>query len=947
MYSQENTESEPENSIDLTEETSDFSSSGEIESIDWLANNLQVFLFKTNLNGTILHINDYAWKTFGFSSAEEMCSKNVLSLYKNESDRNKFIELLTESNKVSSFETDMLTHSGEVKQVILSAVLNDGVISGMAIDHTEYNYTKDEIEKSLSLLRSTLESTTDGILVVNKDGSVGDYNQRFIKMWDIPTELAAKGNDEELLEFVLNQLKEPDKFIQKVQYLYDNPKEISSDLIEFKDGRIFERYSHPQINESQIIGRVWSFRDATEKIINKKKVDENALKFHTLYESANDAIFIMKGYKFIDCNSKTLQMFGCQKEDIIGKLPTAFSPEYQPDGSITAKTAVELLDEAYSGKAQFFEWKHCKKDGQLFDAEVSLNVFELSGEQYLQAIVRDITERKRAELLQDAIYKISQSNHFVQDLDHLFPVVHKIISNFINAKNFYIALYDSKNELLSFPYFVDEYDEKPDPQQLGNGLTEYIIRSEKPLLITPEVFQRLVDAGEVERILTDSIDWLGVPLKITDKTIGAIVVQTYSESFRYTDEDKEFLTYVSDQIAMAIDRTSSREELIKAKETAEEMNKLKTTFLANMSHELRTPMVGILGYTEILRQEIKDPELVEMAEEVNLSANRLLSTLDLILDLSKVEANKSDIHASLVNLGDSVISIVKSFENTANKKNVNLKVVIKDEQVYSFLDERILLSIVNNLVSNAIKFTERGTVSIEVDKNERYAFILVSDTGIGIPEESHELIFEEFRQVSEGLNRGFEGSGLGLSITKRFTELMDGNISVKSEVHKGSTFTVSFPLHKFEKQIVITSTNQNKAVNSSTGKKKILVDENLPHILLVEDDLSNAGVIEYILNGICNVEIVRSGEQALGRIKEKTYDVILMDIDLGRGMDGIETTKQIRELEDYNKTPIIAVTALAMKGQKELFLEQGCSHYISKPFDSKVFLRLIKSVLAT
>jgi PAS domain S-box-containing protein len=944
MHNQDNSKSKLNDNLAFLDEAMFFSTTDSTDSIEWLANNLQVSLFKTKLDGTILYLNDYTWKTFGYTNANEFRSKNILSHYNNKAHRLKFVQILKETGKVTGFETEVLTLSGDIKQIVISAVINGEVISGMAIDNTAHNTAKEEIEKSLTLLRSTLESTTDGILVVNRNGSVGDYNQRFLKMWNIPLELASEGRDDELLKFVTGQLKYPDNFINKVQYLYDHPEEISFDTIEFKDGRIFERYSHPQNHNAQIIGRVWSFRDATEKINVKNQVNENALKFRTLFESANDAIFIMKGYKFIDCNSKTLQMFGCKKEEIIGQLPIAFSPEYQLDGSISAKSAVKLIDKAYKGEPQFFEWRHCKQNGQLFDAEVSLNLFEVSGEQYLQAIVRDITERKRADLLQEAIYKISQSTHFVENLDHLFPEVHKIISNFINAKNFYIALYDSKEELLSFPYFVDEYDEKPSPQKPGNGLTEYVIRSEKSVLVTPEIFQDLVNSGEVERILTDSIDWLGVPLKIADKTIGAIVVQTYSESFRYTDEDREFLTFVSDQIAMAIGRTRSRDELIKAKETAEEMNKLKTTFLANMSHELRTPMVGILGYTEILKQEITVPELSEMAEEINLSANRLLETLDLILDLSKVEANKSDIQASLINIGDSVVSFVKSFENSANKKNVSLKIIIKDEQVYSFLDERILRSIVNNLVSNAIKFTEKGTVSIQVDKNDRKALIIVSDTGIGIPEDSHQLIFEEFRQVSEGLNRGFEGSGLGLSITKRFTELMDGTISVKSQVGKGSTFTVSFPLHKFEKQIVITSPDHTREKGHLSGKKKTNANKNLPDILLVEDDLSNAGVIEYLLNDICNLDIVRSGEDALKKAKEKYYSVILMDIDLGRGMNGIETTKHIREFKEYKNTPIIAVTALAMKGQKEFFLEQGCSHYISKPFDSKVFLQLIKNV---
>ena len=417
-------------------------------------------------------------------------------------------------------------------------------------------------------------------LLLTGNGNIEDFNKQFLKMWNIPDELAKTKQDDVLLRFVLNQLKDSEGFLKKVNELYSYPGETSFDIVEFLDGRVFERFSRPQKKDDEIIGRIWIFRDATEQDAARKKLNENILMYKTLFDTANDAIFLMNREHFTDCNLRTLEIFGCNREDIVGETPFKFSPLTQPDGSNSKEKALQLINEASRGIPQFFEWKHCKLDGTLFDAEVSLNKVTLNNEDLLQAIVRDISYRKRSELLQEAVYKISQATNASWNLNYLYREIHKTISSFINAKNFYIALIDIENNLLSFPYFVDEYDEKPEPQKAGRGLTEYVIRTGEPLLVDPDTFESLMNSGEVERLLTDSIDWLGVPLKTTNKTIGALVVQTYTEKYRYMEEDKEFLTFVSHQIAMAIERTQAKVEMIKAKNKAEEMNRLKTNFLA-------------------------------------------------------------------------------------------------------------------------------------------------------------------------------------------------------------------------------------------------------------------------------------------------------------------------------------------------------------------------------
>lgn len=919
-----------------------------VKSFEMLSNNLGICFFQSRTDGKILYINDYGVKAFEFESKDEFYQSNVVSLYKDKLQREEFLKQLNENTIVERIDLEFITKSGNIKTVQISATLNDDIITGMAIDKTDNIKAKDTIEDSLSILRSTLESTADGILVVGKDGKVKNFNQNFLKMWQIPESLSKNKDDEKFIACALEQLIYPDKFLEKVQHLYSHPGEESFDIIEFKDGRIFERYSCPQRIEDHIIGRVWSFRDVTEQRATKRELLDNVLKFKTLFETANDAIFLMSGEKFIDCNSKTFEMFGCTRDQIVGHTPFKFSPPEQPDKSLSSEKGKEFILKALNGEPQFFEWKHCKLDGTLFDVEVSLNKFELHGEILVQAIVRDISDRKRYEYLQEAVYKISQAANAARDLNHLYSKIHKIISRFINAKNFYIALYNKQEDLLSFPYFVDEYDEAPSPKKPGKGLTEYVIRSEEPVLVNPEVFESLVEKGEVEKVLTDSIDWLGVPLKVTGETIGALVVQTYTEHERYTISDKEFLTFVSDQTAMAIARARHDEELISAKNKAEEMNRLKTNFLANMSHELRTPMVGIMGYTEILKREVTSPELKDMSSEIYDSANRLLGTLNLILDLSKIEANKSDIRMEVIDVGSVTLNQIKTFEELTKKKNLYLESNIKIGEIYSLLDERIFRQIINNLINNAIKFTNKGGVIVNVGReminDEEKVVIRVSDTGIGIPEDSLDIIFEEFRQVSEGYDRGFEGSGLGLSITQKFVQIMNGNISVESKMGSGSTFIVSFPVDERtkDKNKIKISTRDN---TMEFSKEELVNQSQLPDVLLVEDDHSNAGVIEYLLAGVCNLDAAVTGEEAIEKCEKKQYAAILMDIALGRGISGLEATKRIRRIHGYENSPIVAVTALAMKGQRELFLSEGCSHYISKPFDKKSFLTLVNEIL--
>jgi len=270
-------------------------------------------------------------------------------------------------------------------------------------------------------------------------------------------------------------------------------------------------------------------------------------------------------------------------------------------------------------------------------------------------------------------------------------------------------------------------------------------------------------------------------------------VEVNLSSFRLNDKP-----HIIAVIRDITERKKFEEELIAAKEKAEEMNRLKSSFLANMSHELRTPLVGILGYSEILSEEIKEPDHSKMVKDIANSGKRLLETLNSILDLSRIEANKFEIQPTSFNLVKLVQEEIELYKGIAQVKNIALNVRMSHHELIVNSDRKILQNTISHLINNAVKFTAVGevTISLKIENNGNdYAVIKVSDTGIGIPEDSQNLIFEEFRQASEGLSRRYEGSGLGLTITKKYVQLLQGTISVKSKPGVGSEFSVKIPIN--------------------------------------------------------------------------------------------------------------------------------------------------------
>ena len=389
-------------------------------------------------------------------------------------------------------------------------------------------------------------------------------------------------------------------------------------------------------------------------------------------------------------------------------------------------------------------------------------------------------------------------------------------------------------------------------------------------------------------------------------------------------------------------RKKTELELIRAKEKAEEMNELKSNFLANMSHELRTPMNSILGFAELILETTSQSEVINFANYINRSGRRLMDTLNLILDLTKIEMGMLQIVYAPVDIIELISEVVKYFEPIAAEKGIKIITVFKEKELIAVLERNILYEIINNLVNNAVKFTNEGEIKIEAEMERseegEYLNIRVTDSGIGIPENKTKMIFEEFRQVSEGIHRSFEGTGLGLSITKKFVEKMFGNISVESKLGEGSTFILQLPCKVTDDRLKDFNPEQNNVLEKiNFDGAKIL------NVLSVENDELNRQLLTYMLAEVCNLDAVSSGEEALSNVSSKKYDLILMDINLGK-MNGLDIIKKIRELNEYKNVPIAAITAYTMKGDKEEFLSKGCDYFVPKPYSKTDLFNIINEV---
>jgi PAS domain S-box-containing protein len=304
--------------------------------------------------------------------------------------------------------------------------------------------------------------------------------------------------------------------------------------------------------------RVRSLKELAEREAIQAALTESEQRFHAIFDSVNDAIFVhdLKTGAILDVNQRMCEMYGYTRQEA---LQLSIEEMSQGEPPYTLRDALGWFHKIPLGGTQLAEWYAKDKNGRLFWVEVNLRHTMIAGQERVLVTVRDINERKKADQRRAALYRISDAARAAQDMDDFYHLLHAVICTLMPAKNFFVALYDAAADLLSYPYYSDEYDQPPPPHQIGKGLTAYVIHTDESLLATPEVFQQLVAEGAVENVGTPCVDWLGAPLRTTHGVIGVLAVQTYTESERLTLEDQDVLVFVSNQVAMMLARKQAEE----------------------------------------------------------------------------------------------------------------------------------------------------------------------------------------------------------------------------------------------------------------------------------------------------------------------------------------------------------------------------------------------------
>lgn len=447
-----------------------------------------------------------------------------------------------------------------------------------------------------------------------------------------------------------------------------------------------------------------------------------------------------------------------------------------------------------------------------------------------------------------------------------------------------------------------------------------------------------VDLLTVPNVAPDgSID--GLLQIVTDVTHRGMIEQTHVQQ---RNELRLLKDHVSQQ---NIDLARTNAELRRA-------NRLKDEFLAGISHEVRTPLTAVLGLSELLRMQIVGPlndEQTDMVRRIDESGHHLLAVINDLLDLAKIESGRFDLDRQIVSVQHLCDASIRMINELAIRKGLTVQVRIHPAAAIIRADERRLRQALINLLSNAVKFTPEGTVGLEFqgDADGELVRFTVWDTGIGIAADDIPRLFQPFSQIDSDYQRSQVGTGLGLVMVARLAELHGGGVSLQSELGRGSRFTISLPWPAAD-QLSSAEEEQSEAVG---GRSMIQEPESIQvmgigqTILVVEDDVVGAGVVmEYLRHAGYRATHVASGEEALASIRHEPPQLIIVDLRM-RTMDGLETMRRIRASYATRATPMIALTALAMPGDRERSLEAGANAYLSKPVHLKHLAETIAELL--
>ncbi len=777
------------------------------------------------------------------------------------------------------------------------------IISGLGLKNLKEIETRNLIKEGEERYRAIIQNTNDCIWEIDKQGKYCYCSERI----------------EDILGYTVDEMigKTPFDLMPKdegerVNAIFQNYVKTKSPIVELENWNLHKNgqlvclltNGSPILNKTgKVIGFRGADKDITERkhgeleLINaKENAEESKSNLNSLINNREESIWsIDNNYNYIIFNNFFKDTYfaifnielkkGLNALDILEpELIEFWKPKY---------------DEALSGNKVIFEFSS-QIGNDLHFFEVSLNPIISDGKiTGASGLSVDITDRKKAEEVihqskatMSAIIENTTDSIWAINTSYEILYVNDAFTEAFQA-SFGVHLEHGVNLLMALP--------EPFREQW---------KSRYNRVLSNERFS-LVDKIDLENS-SIYIEVFMNPIVIVDKVTGA--------SFFGRDITK---------------RIQAEQEIIDSKEKAEESERLKSAFLANMSHEIRTPMNGILGFSALLEdrglESEKQQDYIKIIQE---SGNRMLNTINDIINISKIDSGQMTIDLRMTNINEQIEFIYRFFkpEIEVNGLMFKTRVGLSSNDAMIKSDNEKIIGVLTNLVNNAIKFTKEGSIEFGYEKKGEHLEFFVKDTGSGISRKNRELIFDRFRQGSESLTRNYEGSGLGLTISKSFVELLGGRIWVESEVGKGSTFYFTIPY--------IAVFKENNAIKDGvSGKEKQTQIKKLKILIVEDDEISDLYITEILEEISSEVLHAKSGIKAIELCKKNPdIDLVLMDIKMP-GMGGHEATRQIRQ---FNKDVIIiAQTAFGLSGDKEKAIEAGCNDYISKPIENKLLYKLI------
>ncbi len=697
-------------------------------------------------------------------------------------------------------------------------------------------------------------------------------------------------------------------------------------------------------------------RDVTERKKVEKEIKISKAYFQTIFDSTTDAIFIHDGKgEIIDVNSTMCKMYGYEnKEEVLRLKFEALSIGKKP---YTEKEAISLLKRAKSQSIVSSEWIARHSDGHFFWVEVNIRYVDIVGVNRFLVSVRDIEIQKKAEKeikqlnrvyevlssINKAIVRTSSSKLLLDQICKIIVEKGQFIMAYvgeINPQDSQIKIISSYGETGDYLRYLTA-NKKSSKQNLG--LIERCIATGKLIYSNDIEHDTNIEARTNIALATAYKSSIALPLGIKNhkRNREALIIFSSEKNF-FTDKERILLDELSSDISFALDyiekeklRKEAENALVEALKKAQESDRLKTAFLHNISHEIRTPMNAIMGFAGLLdNPDISDEEMHYYVSIIKKGGNRMLNTLNDLMTISLLETGNETLNITEYNLVDEVRNIYEFYQPEVTKKGLNFVNQNQEDQqeVIISTDRDKVFAVMSNLIKNAIKYTHEGFIKIGYSITDTGIKFFVEDSGIGVPEERRETIFQRFIQADIEDREAYEGNGLGLSISKSYIEMLGGEIVLKSEVGKGSTFTVFIPT-----TINATTITSEKTENTA-ATDKIRLDLT---VLIVEDDTVSELYLRAILRSLdCKVLTATNGYEAIEQVRQNPdIDIVLMDLKMPE-MDGYKATAEIRKTN--KEIIIIAQTAYALSGDREKALAVGCNWYVTKPINQTILIELLQ-----